>query len=368
MKYLYVLVFLLFSCSRTEHKQNSKELTESLPSGFSIVNSSSGTKKISASREYMDTVFTITVSLGVDKQISGDDISSAVNSIKSAFEEIRRIQSIMSSHNSSGDIFSINEAHGKAVKISKDTSNVIETAINVSSDTSGAFDITWATYRELYRIKKSPWKPPSGGQIEKLKEYAGFRNISLIKSGKETQVKIGEKTKVDLGGIAKGYALKKAGEILTTDVISGFIVNGGGDLVVSGKGPDRDWIVGIRHPRGKERNSLYLTGSVSHPDSMVAVVTSGDYERFVVYNGKRYNHIINTATGLPSDGAVSATVIGKDAALADALATSLMVSGLKGTAVLKKKYPGYAWMIFDSNLKEHRSENFNKIFKIHVEN
>ncbi len=129
---------------------------------------------------------------------------------------------------------------------------------------------------------------------------------------------------LDLGGIAKGYAVDLAVDRIRKMGVADAIVDAGGDLRAIGRHGDRPWRIGIRNPRGPGViASVQTRGDES-------IFTSGDYERYFTYKGKRYHHIIDPRTGYPSVGATSVTVIDRDAAKADAAATALMIAGPKG--------------------------------------
>lgn len=160
--------------------------------------------------------------------------------------------------------------------------------------------------------------------------------------------------KLDLGGVAKGYALDEVTQQLRTLGVRHAIINTGGDLKVIGQHRDRAWRIGIRHPR-KE-------GVIAGIDAQdgEAVITSGDYERFYEYEGRRYHHIIDPRTGYPAQGVQSVTVIHTDATLADAAATALFIAGPQHWIETAKALGIDTVMLIDSNGKIHLSEKMQQ--------
>jgi FAD:protein FMN transferase len=235
--------------------------------------------------------------------------------------------------------------------------NVIEKSLIISKESHGAFDITWIGLRKLYQLKKSNWKPPTEDQIKIALKSVGWKLIEIDKKNKRIRFK--EKSlKVDLGAIAKGYGLALMGETFKKAGISNFIVNGGGDLVISGKHPNRNWTIAVRHPR-KPRNAppLVQGGVLSG-----AIVTSGDYERYVEVDGVRYSHIINPSTGKTARGVFSVTVSGPDATFADGLSTAIFVLGAEKGLNLISRFDGYEAMIITRENKTVKTSHFDNIW------
>jgi thiamine biosynthesis lipoprotein len=151
---------------------------------------------------------------------------------------------------------------------------------------------------------------------------------------------------ISLGGIAKGYAVDRAAEVLRESGIKGGIVSAGGDLVAFGKREDREsWKVGVRNPRDPSKNICVI------PVSNLAVATSGDYERYRMAGGRRYHHIIDPRTGYPSKGCMSVTVLAGHALDADALATAVFVLGPGEGRALLEKLPDVEGIIVDGEGK-----------------
>ncbi len=158
---------------------------------------------------------------------------------------------------------------------------------------------------------------------------------------------------LDFGGIAKGYAIDRGIAALKAHHIANAIIDAGGDMRILGRHGQRKWRIGIRHPRHADQviATLALAGDIS-------VVTSGDYERFIIRNGRRYHHILDPATGMPAMRAMSATVIAPSAALADGWSTALFVLGAAGLKPLQQA--GLAGLVVDRYGTVHRSPAFQQ--------
>jgi len=287
----------------------------------------------------MDTLYTLSVGVrGPWSPETADRVRAAMGHAEAA---VRTVESTMSSHLASGDIHRLNVGTREWVQVEPSTMDVLVAAVRVGHGTGGAFDLTWPALRPLYRLKNPQWKPPTDAQIEKALRLVDFRAVELDVHGRRARfTKAG--MAVDLGGIAKGYALDLAAGALARDGFLDHLVNGGGDLRVGGARPDRKWRMGIRSPR---KDGIYKSGTIKAPS--FALVTSGDYERFRMVDGVRYSHIVDPRTGRTARGAVSVTVIGPDGMLADALATGLFVLGPEEGRKALVHFPGYEALWLD---------------------
>lgn len=194
---------------------------------------------------------------------------------------------------------------------------LIAKACEVSSLTEGAFDITVYPLLELWGFYGENPRRPRREEIELAQKKVGWRNL-VITNGQVT--KKNAAVQIDLGAIAKGYALDEARKVLLASGVSNALINVGGDIYALGKRNQQPWKIGIRHPR---RAGLLGTWEQTGR----AVSTSGDYEQFFIQDGVRYHHIIDPRTGYPATNLVSVTVVGEDATLSDAYATALFVLG-----------------------------------------
>jgi len=266
----------------------------------------------------------------IEITLQTDDEEGAKKATLQAFQEIKRIEQLMSPWIGTSDVSHLNRSAGKDwVKVSPETFDVIQRSQKISGLSEGAFDITIAPLTQLWRKARERGVPPPSEEVKKFLGLVNFRNISTRSGGKVFLKKKG--MAIDLGGIAKGYAVDRAFEILTSLGYKNLIVNAGGDLRTGGLKNNAPWSIGIQHPRSAEK----VMATISVSDS--AVATSGDYEKFFFHEGKRYHHILNPKTGFPADGCQSVTILSKNGMTADGLATAVFVLGsVKGNDLCQK--------------------------------
>ncbi len=242
--------------------------------------------------------------------------------IKMAIAEIDRIEKLISSWDPNSETSKINNAAGKnPVTISKELFDLIDRCLKISKLTDGAFDISYASMDRIWKFDGSMKTMPSKEAIKESVSKVGFQNIILDKQNNSVFLKL-PGMKIGFGAIGKGYAADKAKELLRKNNVPSGIINASGDMNTWGKQPDgSDWKVALTNPMDKNKGFGLL------PVVDKAVVTSGNYEKQVVFNGTTYSHIIDPRTGYPSTGILSVTVFAPKAELADALATSVFVMG-----------------------------------------
>ncbi|MBX2989929.1 MAG: FAD:protein FMN transferase [Bacteroidetes bacterium] len=254
--------------------------------------------------------------------------------IDSAFAEIHRIEYLMTDYSESSDIGTINRLAGKdTVEVSDEVASLLRTSLSLSQQSAGAFDVSIGAIVRAWDFLSSEPEVPSRSKIRMLLRLTGFKNVMVDGS----RVFLSQKgMRLDLGGIAKGYAVDRAVEILKRNGVKHAIVDIGGNLGVWWEGTTSvDSTVAeilVRHPRkeGKYFGSLKV--------GTAGVSTSGDYQRSFFHDGVRYHHIIDPATGHPARDVVSVTIIAGDALNADALSTLVFVLGReKGMDFIKHR-------------------------------
>ncbi len=242
--------------------------------------------------------------------------------IDAAFEKIEKIDQITNIYNDSSKISLVNQRAGSDfVRINPTLKHLLEKSIDISQKTNGAFDNTVGLLKNLWGFHSDTNFIPHPDSIKKYLEFVDYRLIELNENTLRFR-KAG--LKVDLGGIAKGYAIDEAVEVLKLYNVKDAMINAGGDLrafcSALTKGKRKIW---IKHPRKIDQAKLF--GYFKMDEGSVA--TSGDYERFFIEDGVRYHHILHPKTGYPARECVSVTVQAENAELADALATALFVMG-----------------------------------------
>ncbi len=272
--------------------------------------------------------------------------------IDMAVAEIQRIEKLISSWDANSETSAINKNAGiQAVKVSPELFALIERAIRISELTDGAFDISYASMDRIWHFDGSMTKMPSEATIAASVAKVGYKNIVLDKAASTVFLKK-EGMKIGFGAIGKGYAADKAKALLINKGVSAGIINASGDMNTWGKQPDGSyWKVAITNPMNKNKAFALL------PIKNGAVVTSGDYEKYVKFNGIRYTHIIDPRTGYPAHGIISATVFAPKAELADALATSVFVMGIDVGLDRINQLPQIECIIVDDKGNIHQSEN-----------
>ncbi|WP_291960764.1 FAD:protein FMN transferase [Maribacter sp.] len=242
--------------------------------------------------------------------------------INLAVSEITRIEKLISSWDPNSQTSEINKNAGvKPVKVDAELFNLIQRGIGISTLTDGAFDISYASMDNIWKFDGSMTKMPEETTIKASVSKVGYQNILLNKEDHTVFLKL-KGMKIGFGAIGKGYAADKAKELLISKGVVAGIINASGDMNTWGKQPNGDsWQVAITNPMDKNKVFALL------PLDNGAVVTSGNYEKYVTFNNTRYTHIIDPRSGYPATGIVSVTVFAPKAELADALATSVFVMG-----------------------------------------
>ncbi|GAB4159118.1 MAG: FAD:protein FMN transferase [Winogradskyella sp.] len=272
--------------------------------------------------------------------------------IKMAIDEIERIENLISSWDENSQTSKINRYSGiKPVEVDLELFRLIERSIAISKLTDGAFDISYASMDKIWKFDGSMKEMPTEDEIKASVEKVGFKNIILDKSKNTVFLKL-KGMKIGFGAIGKGYAADKAKELLISKGVTAGIINASGDMNTWGKQPNgKEWKVAITNPLNKNKAFALL------PINNSAVVTSGDYEKFVNFNGVRYSHIIDPRTGFPASGIISVTVFAPKAELADALATSVFVMG-KDTGLDRiNQLPNIECIIIDDKGNIIKSKN-----------
>ncbi|WP_052467089.1 FAD:protein FMN transferase [Psychroserpens damuponensis] len=287
-----------------------------------------------------------------DITVVANDSIKANKYIDTAIAEISRIEKLISSWDDNSQTSEINRNAGiKPVKVDKELFDLIERAIAISKLTDGAFDISYASMDKIWKFDGSMTKMPSKEEIISSVEKVGYQNIVLDKMDSTVFLKL-EGMKIGFGAIGKGYAADKAKSLLISKGVPSGIINASGDMNTWGKQPNGDeWKVAITNPMDKNKVFALL------PITNGAVVTSGNYEKYVNFNGKRYTHIIDPRTGYPSTGIISVTVFAPKAELADALATSVFVMGKEAGLDRINQLPKIECIIIDDKGNITKSKN-----------
>lgn len=230
-------------------------------------------------------------------------------------DELVRIDSLLNRFSENSLVSELNR--NLRVKAPGDIIYLFSLSDSVAQLTDGLFDISIAPLVEIWGFYKHEFKDPNSVEVKKIKKLVDYRKIQI----KNDSIIIPEGMKVDLGGIAQGFAADRVKTILKKHNVKSALINIGGEIAVIGQSPKRrPWRIGIKNPRGEG-----IIETVELKDE--ALSTSGDYEKFFLINNNRHPHIINPKTGFPASDFVSVTIFAKNAAFADAIATATAIMG-----------------------------------------
>ncbi|GAA3782401.1 FAD:protein FMN transferase [Flavobacterium ginsengiterrae] len=295
----------------------------------------------------MGNSFTITVVCGSEQKANGY--------IDLAVAEIKRIEKLLTTYNEESQTSLINANAGiKPVKVDLEVFNLIERSTGISRITQGAFDISYGSIdKSLWNFDKTMTRLPDAATARKMVHLIDYRNIILDPAN--TTVFLKEKgMRIGFGGIGKGYAAEMAKQILIANNVHSGIINASGDLSAWGLQPSgRKWTIGVADPDSPTAAFSYM--EISNK----AVATSGNYEKFVLIDGKKYSHTIDPKTGLPITGIKSVTIIASNAEFADAMATPIAVMGIQAGLFLIDQIPDLYCIIIDDNNTIYTSKNIN---------
>jgi len=274
--------------------------------------------------------------------------------IAMAVTEMSRIEHIISSWNGSSETSEVNRQAGiQPVRVSKELFHLIKRANVISKLTRGAFDISYASMDRIWKFDGSMKRFPSIEKIKKSIIKVGYQHI-ILNEKNQTIYLTKKGMKIGFGAIGKGFAADKAKALLISKGVKAGIINASGDMNTWGKQPDGSyWNVAITNPMNKNSAFALL------PLKKGAIVTSGNYEKYVQFNGQKYSHIIDPRTGIPSKGILSVSVFSGSAELADALATSIFVMGTEIGINRINQLPNIECIIIDDKGKVHTSKNIN---------
>lgn len=306
-------------------------------------------KEFKKSAKLMGNTFEITVV--TEKE------NSAHEYIEMAIAEIKRIEQLFTTFHDSSQTNQINQNAGfQPVVVDKEVFELIERSIRISNITDGAFDITYGSVdKSLWNFDRNMTQLPDEATAKSMVRLINYKNIILNK--KDCSVFLKEKgMRIGFGGIGKGYAAEMAKQLLQNQGVLSGVINASGDIATWGRQANgKPWTIGIAHPDNAGLPFSYLN------ISDMAIATSGNYEKFVMLNGKKYSHTINPKTGLPVSGIKSVTIICPNAEIADAMATPVTIMGVKAGLHMINQIHQLACIIIDDNNKIYSSKNIHLI-------
>jgi thiamine biosynthesis lipoprotein len=287
------------------------------------------------------------ITVAVEKEARGFEI------IEAAYDYIQTIENQLTTYNENSDTARINAAAGiHPVEVPSETFALIQRCQRISRITQGAFDITYGSVdKSLWNFDTSMSRLPDAATAKRMVRLINYENVEL--NVQDQSVFLREKgMRIGFGGIGKGYAAEKTREWMRQQGITAGIVNASGDLTTWGKQPNgKPWTIGIADPNQSSTIFSYLEVSD------MAVATSGNYEKFIVIEGRKYSHTIDPRSGLPITGIKSVTIITPNAELADALTTPVAIMGIEAGMDLVNQLQQVECIIIDDNDQIFTSQN-----------
>jgi FAD:protein FMN transferase len=301
---------------------------------------------ITVQRPLMGTVWNIEV-------VDHGRTDQARAAIDKAYAELERIDRLMSEWKPESPISQVNAAAGKhAVEVPAELRELLERSIRFSQITEGTFDVTWRGMGNIWHFDDA-FKVPTRAEVEAGKKKVNYRAIEI----KGNSIYLPQGINIGLGGIAKGYAVDRAAQVLARAGFTDSLVDGGGDVMLSGTRFGEPWTLGIQDPR-KPHGEIIGTMLVSN----AALVTSGDYERFRIVDGVRYHHIIDPRTGYPAAASISVSVLSRTAEEGVVLAKGVFILGPERGMELARQQ-GIETLLIDPQQKQYFTPGFAAKFE-----
>jgi thiamine biosynthesis lipoprotein len=275
--------------------------------------------------------------------------------IEAGITEIQRIERLLTTFSDDSETNQVNQNAGIApVTVSRETFSLVERALRISALTQGAFDITYGSIdKRLWNFDQNMTELPDKATAKKMVRLINYRNVEM--DSNKCTIYLKEKgMRIGFGGIGKGYAAERAKQVMKEQGVKSGVVNASGDLCAWGYQPDgKPWTIGIVNPNGAHEVFSYL--SITD----LAVATSGNYEKYIMIDGKKYSHTIDPRTGLPVTGIKSVTIITTNAEIADAMATPVTIMGIYTGLDLINQMNNIEAIVIDDDDKMYTSKNIN---------
>ncbi|WP_343687150.1 FAD:protein FMN transferase [Chryseobacterium gleum] len=281
--------------------------------------------------------------------------NTAYQHIEAAVAEIQRIEKLLTTFSENSQTSLINHYAGiQPVKVDREVFDLIERSLRISRITDGYFDISYGGIdKSFWNFDRNMKQLPDPKLIKDHLKLVNYENILL--NPEDQTVFLKEKgMRIGFGGIGKGYAAEMAKRLLQKRGVQSGIVNASGDLTTWGmQSNGKPWTVGIADPDHVKQPFSYMN------ITDMAVATSGNYEKFVMINGKKYSHTINPKTGMPVSGVKSVTIFCPNAEIADAMATPFGIMGIKAALDLVNQIHQLECIIIDDDNTVYSSQNIN---------
>ncbi|MDR2533034.1 MAG: FAD:protein FMN transferase [Oscillospiraceae bacterium] len=290
----------------------------------------------------------------VTVRIDGTSGKDANQALDGTFARLSEIELTASTKNHGSELSYVNQnAYERGITVSEELFFLLESGLFYSALTDGAFDITLGSVVELWGIGTDNARVPAPDELAEALENSGFENL-LLSAENRTVRFLKEGLKIDLGALAKGYAADEMKRVLLENGVTSAVLNLGGDIITIGDKNGEDWLIGLADPLAPGESCAILRVSG------LAVVTSGNYERYFMHEGARYHHVFDSQTGFPAEsGVVSSTIITDSAMIADALSTAFFVMGIERAVEFAVSIPDTDYVLIDGGMNFMCSENIN---------
>ena len=341
---------LLFACALVGCRERAQE--QPAPPPAVSVPPTLVPKVVAASYEAMGTA--------VELKVWTDRDVAARAAMDDAHAELKRLQAMMTVWSDTSELARLNAAAGGApVAVSDELLDVLEGARTIHDESGGVFDVSFYALKGLWRFDHDQVEEiPSDDAIKARLPFVDGTKIELDRKAKTARL-AKKGMLVNLGGIAKGYAVDRAAAVLARHGFTDVVVQAGGDLLVRGRKGEAPWRVGIRDPRGGPAE-FFAVASIRD----AAFSTAGDYERGFVKDGVRYHHILDPRTGQPARACRSVTVFAPDALTADELDDAIFILGPEQGLKLLDKHPGVGAVVVDKDNRVHVSKSLEGVVQI----
>jgi thiamine biosynthesis lipoprotein len=287
--------------------------------------------------------------------VVADSEQWANDRIDDGIAEISRIEKLLTTFSEDSETNQVNQNAGiKPMPVSRETFELVKRSVMISKVTQGAFDISYGSIdKRLWNFDQQMTALPDAETARQMVRLINYRNIIL--NDNDCTIFLAEKgMRIGFGGIGKGYAAERAKLIMQQQGVTSGVVNASGDLTAWGTQPNGNkWTVGIANPDASQQIFSYLS------ISGLAVATSGNYEKFIMIDGKKYSHTINPRTGLPVTGIKSVTIITTNAEIADAMATPVTIMGVHAGLDMINQMKDIEAIVIDDNDRLYTSKNIN---------
>lgn len=277
---------------------------------------------------------------------AGPDDETSHAALEAGFQEIRRLEKLLSTWDAASELSAVNAAAGRhAVRVSKDTWHLLEQALEIGMLTQGGFNVAIGPAVEAWNVSREG-RIPSQDELAGIRPFVNSSNVRLDQQKQTVHLTLGG-MRIDVGGIGKGYAADLAAEAMKKAGATGGVVAISGDIKTFGRMPDgQKFLFGIQHPR-KEQGHVLATIELENE----AVSTAGDYQRYFIKDGVRYHHILDPETLHPARLCQSVTVIAREGVIADGLDTGIFVMGPERGMALVEHLPHVEAVIVDAGGK-----------------